>query len=85
MRYTIRNIPKAVDAALRRRAKRQGRTLNEVVVEAMTEALGILTESPRRRSVRDILGARPKDPELEAALCEHRQIDPHDACAGRWR
>jgi plasmid stability protein len=76
MQYTIRNIPKAVDAALRRRAKRQGRTLNEVVVEAMTEALGLLPESPRRRSVRDILGALPKDPELEAVLREHRQIDP---------
>jgi plasmid stability protein len=76
MQYTIRNIPKAVDAALRRRAKRQGRTLNEVAVQAMTEALGLVPESPRRRSVRDILGARPKDVELEAALDDQRQIDP---------
>jgi hypothetical protein len=76
MQYTIRNIPKVVDAALRRRAKRQGKTLNEVTVQAITEALGLVAESPRRRSVRDILGARPKDVELEAALDAQRQIDP---------
>jgi hypothetical protein len=46
MQYTIRNIPKTVDVALWRRAKRQGRTLNEIAVEAMTEALGLLPESP---------------------------------------
>lgn len=76
MRYTIRNLPKGLDAALRRRAKRRGMTLNEVAVQAMTEALGLVAESPRRRSVRDICGAHTKDAVLELALDAQRQLDP---------
>lgn len=35
MQYTIRKVPSLVDVALRRRAREQGRSLNEVVVEAL--------------------------------------------------
>lgn len=76
MQYTIRNIPASVDAALRRQAKRQGKTLNEVAVAAIAEGLGVSVEHSRRRSVRDILGACPRDEQLDASLEDQRQIDP---------
>ncbi len=76
MQYTLRDIPKLVDAALRKRAKRERKTLNQVAVEALSEGLGVAAESAPRRSVRDLLGARTRDPELEAALAAQRQIDP---------
>lgn len=76
MQYTLRNIPKALDAALRRRAKQQGKALNEVAIAAMAEGVGLPTAPARRRSVRDILGALGRDPELEAALADQRQVDP---------
>jgi hypothetical protein len=76
MQYTLRKIPKAVDAALRLRARRAGKTLNQVAVEAMIEGLDLGIQSPPRRSVRDLLGAGSKDPELEEALASQRQVDP---------
>ena len=76
MQYTIRKIPRPVDAALRRRAKRDRKTLNQVAVEAMSEGLGSILESARRRSLSDLLGARSKDPDLEIALKAQRRIDP---------
>ena len=76
MQYTLRRIPKQVDAALRRRARRERKTLNQVTIEALTEGLGLLEEPKKRRSVQDLVGARRKDPDLEAALDEQRRIDP---------
>jgi hypothetical protein len=76
MQYTIRGIPRQIDAALRRRARVQRKTLNQVAVEALAEGLGMLEEPKKRRSVQDLLGARRKDADLEAALDEQRRIDP---------
>jgi len=76
MQYTIRRIPKQIDAALRRRAKRQRKTLNQVALEALAEGLGVSEETTKRRSVQDLVGVRRKDPELEAALEDQRRIDP---------
>ena len=38
--YTIRNVPKQVDEALRRRAKVTGKSINQVAVEALIEGSG---------------------------------------------
>jgi hypothetical protein len=76
MQYTIRNIPKAVDEALRRRAKRERKALNQVAVEALTEGLGVPPQGAPRRSVRDLMGARPRDAALEAALDAQRRVEP---------
>ena len=75
VQYTLRNIPKELDAILRRRAREQRKTLNQVAVEAMSDGVQLLREPARRRSVRDLVGARPKDPALDAALADQRQID----------
>jgi hypothetical protein len=76
MQYTLRNIPKQLDQALRRRAREQGKTLTEVAIEAMAEGVGLTSDvSRRRRSVRDLVGSRAPDPELRAALDDQRTID----------
>jgi hypothetical protein len=75
MQYTVRNVPPPVDAAARRRARAERKPLNQVVVEALADGLGVTVEAPRRRSVRDILGVRRKDAALEAALADQRRVD----------
>jgi len=37
MRYTIRGIPAAIDAALRERARGAGKSLNEAVIDTLAE------------------------------------------------
>jgi hypothetical protein len=76
MQYTVRDIPRDVDAALRKRAQRERKTLNQAAVEAMAEGLGLEREPRPRRSVRDIVGALAKDPKLEAALDDQRRVEP---------
>lgn len=76
MQYTLRNVPPPVDEALRERAEREGKSLNEVTLEALAEALGLAEKPIKRRDVSDLLGTWREDPAAEEALREQRRIDP---------
>lgn len=39
--YTIRSVPSKLDVVLRRRAQKTGKSLNEVLIEALTIGAGI--------------------------------------------
>jgi plasmid stability protein len=56
MQYTIRQVPKALDRALRARAKSQGKSLNETTVEVLAEALGTKAME-QRRDLSDLVGS----------------------------
>jgi hypothetical protein len=78
MQYTLRNIPKKVDQALRRKAREQGRSLNDVALEALSLGAGV---SPNGAKVRymdlaDIAGTWVEDPEFDKIRAEQDQIDP---------
>ena len=76
MQYTLRNIPRDVDQALRRLARAEGRSLNEVAVDALRRALGLTEEPVTQRDLQDIVRTWVDDPETDAALAEQRRIDP---------
>jgi plasmid stability protein len=76
MQYTIRNVPPQVDRALRRRATKEGKSLNQVTVEALAASLGLGDDPIRYRDLSDLLGKGVVDPETEAALADQRRIDP---------
>ncbi len=75
MQYTLRNIPPALDRALRERAKREGKSLNEVAVRALARALGFAEEAVRHRSLQDLRGSWVDDSEFDTALEEQDVID----------
>jgi hypothetical protein len=81
MQYTLRNIPKKVDQALRRRAKQQRRSLNDVLVEALSIGAGITPngrEPVKYRDLSDIAGSWVEDPEFDKIMAELDQVDPRD-------
>ncbi len=39
--YTIRNIPQPVDRYLRKRAKISGKSLNQVIIDELSESAGV--------------------------------------------
>ena len=41
MQYTIRRIPRAVDDAIRERARATGKSLNEAVVDTLAQGAGV--------------------------------------------
>jgi plasmid stability protein len=75
MQYTLRNIPEHVDHAMRDKARREHRSLNEVAIEALSRGLGVDGEPVRHRDLTDIADTWIEDPEIEAALEEQRTID----------
>ena len=80
MQYTLRNIPKKVDQALRRKAKASGRSLNDVAVESLAIGAGVPFNGtvPKKRDLSGFVGTYVPEPEVEAALADQRRIDPED-------
>ena len=75
MQYTIRNIPDSVDAALRERAKREEKSLNEIVVETLAQALGFSNEETRYRDLGDLAGTWREDPAFDEAIADQQAVD----------
>ena len=80
MQYTVRNVPDLVDAALRRSAREQGKSLNEVVIDALTCGAGLTESRRRQRDLSDIAGTWRKDPAFDLALAAQDTVD-----AELWR
>ena len=80
MQYTIRNIPEVLDAALRRSAREQGKSLNKVAIEALARGSGLGESRHRQRDLSDIAGSWRSDPAFDSALAAQDAID-----AELWR
>ena len=75
MQYTIRNVPDYLDAALRVAAREQGKSLNDVAVEALVRGFGLADVRERQRDLSDIAGSWRKDRAFERALAAQDTVD----------
>jgi len=75
MQYTIRQVPRSLDEALRRAARERGKSLNEVTIEALARGAGVAGERNRQRDLADIAGTWRKDPAFDSALAAQHTID----------
>jgi hypothetical protein len=75
MQYTVRNVPRTLDEALRRAARERGKSLNEVTIEALTRGAGITGERSQQRDLSDVAGTWRKDPTFNRALAAQDTID----------
>ena len=80
MQYTLRNVPDLLDETLRRSAREQGKSLNEVAIEALARGAGLGERRFRQRDLSDIVGSWQTDPAFETALAAQDTID-----AELWR
>ena len=80
MQYTLRGIPAALDEAIRERAKTEGKSLNEVAVEALADGLGLGDEDIVRRDLSDVVGTWRKEAAVDAALAAQDRVDE-----GLWK
>lgn len=76
MQYTVRNISKNLDEELRRRCREEGKSLNEVALEAMARGVGQAAEAVRFRDLSDLAGTWKEDPEFDAAIEDQDTIEP---------
>jgi len=75
MQYTLRNIPKYLDDLLRRRAREENKSLNEVAIEALKRAFGLAGQAIKHRDLAELAGTWQEDPEFDDALEAQRTID----------
>ena len=79
MQYTLRNIPKVVDQALRKKAKAEGKSLNQVTLEVMARGLGLNGERVNQTDLDWFLGTGGGlEPEVHKAIAEHDVVNPDD-------
>ena len=73
MQYTIRGVPDQVDRALRARAKKENKSLNQIAAEALAEAAG--AHAQRYTDLDDLIGTWVDDPEFDQIMAEQDRID----------
>lgn len=74
VQYTIRSVPDFVDKALRARAKKENKSLNQVALDVIQQAL--ISEKPRvYHDLDEFIGTWVEDPEFDKIMEEQRQID----------
>jgi len=64
-----------LDEAIRERAKAEGRSLNQIAVEALAEGVGLGDEEIVRRDLSDIVGTWKREAAVEAALAFQDRVD----------
>lgn len=84
MQYIIRNVPDSLDQALRRTASEQGRSLNEVAIEAMARGAGVTGERNPQRDLADIAGTWRNDPAFDSALAAQDALPQLPRVGNRW-
>jgi len=69
-----------LDEAIRERAKAEGKSLNEVAVQALAEGLGLGDQDIVRRDLSDVAGTWRREAAVEAALAAQGRVD-----GGLWK
>lgn len=75
MQYTLRKVPREVDQALRRQAKKEGKSLNEIAIEALARGAGVNALISTNHDLDFAIGTWIDDPEFDKAINDQRQID----------
>ena len=68
MQYTIRDIPKDLDSALRQASKRFHKSLNQIAVEALVKGANLEGKIKRYNDLDTFFGSWTQDPEFEKSL-----------------
>jgi hypothetical protein len=76
MQYTLRKIPRDLDKTLRRKAKQEGKSLNEVALEAMMRGANVGGGPKKFHDMDFAIGTWVEDPEFDKIMQEQDQIDP---------
>ena len=75
MQYTIRSVPDAIDRAVRQRAKREDKSLNAVVVEALARGLDLDTKPAEYEDLDHLIGTWQEDPGFDDAVAAFERVD----------
>ena len=73
--FTVRNVPSAVAKAIRKRARREKKSLNRVLVEAIARAAGTEEIPTVYHDLDHIAGTWVEDEDFDAAIEAQDRVD----------
>lgn len=76
IQYTVRGVPERLDAVARKRARKESKSLNETLLEALRKGLGMSEQHTRYSDLDDLAGSWVHDPEFDRAIEEMDRVDP---------
>ena len=74
--YTIRGIPHRLDKKIREISAKEGKSINETVIEALKAGVGLSDAPVRHKDLDELIGTWVDDPEFDRVIREMDQIDP---------
>lgn len=75
VQYTIRQVPEEVDSKLRELAVREECSLNYVVLDALSNAVGAKDQPPVFHDLDALAGSWVEDPSFDQAMDAFEQVD----------
>ena len=75
MQYTIRSIPDNIDRAVRHRARREDKSINAVVVEALARGLDLEAGPAEYRDLDHLIGTWQEDSAFDLAVADFERVD----------
>jgi plasmid stability protein len=75
IQHTIRNLPVAIDNALRRRAGKEGKSLNTVMIETLARGLERDSKPKAHTDLDNLIGTWQEDPAFDEAIADFRCIE----------
>lgn len=73
---TLTDVPEELETALEAKARAEGKTVNEIMVQALVSAGTKVGSAEKKRDLSDITGTWVEDPEFDKIMHEQDQIDP---------
>ena len=78
--YTLRGVPERVDASVRKKAQKEGTSLNAAALDALRKGLDLTAAPHAYDDMDDLIGTWADDPVFDMVMEEMDQIDP-----GLWQ
>jgi plasmid stability protein len=73
--YTLRAIPDAIDSTLRRRAKKEGKSLNAIAIEALARGLELDAKPVQHTDLDALIGSWQEDALFDQAVADFERVD----------
>ena len=74
--YTVRSVPDPVDRALRRKARLEGKSLNQAALDALAAGSGVAESPMLYHDLDSLAGSWKEDEAFDAALAAIDRVDP---------
>lgn len=76
VQYTLRQVPKALDEALRRKSRLDGKSINQTAIEVLETGLALNRDKVKHRDLDFMAGSWVEDPAFDEAIRAQDQVDP---------